>query len=158
MLRLLDSVFIGHSMQSAVRIFAFHPCDEAASSLRFSITQEILLRCQALHGKNVVMRTVFHSCAGCVDGKVDWGHLAAGDAALNAAFTRDGQQYDMIGNEVEHMDLPGQQVPGNDIIAPMGRGRDMVQPAWMTNAGAATAPGSEGVFLVLFEQQPVIEQ
>ncbi|DBA79854.1 TPA: hypothetical protein ACH3X2_007690 [Trebouxia sp. C0005] len=74
-------------------------------------------------------------------GKVEWGHLAAGDAALKAAFTRDGQQYDMIGDEVDHMDPPGRQ--GNDAAAPMGRGRDMVQPAWMTNSGAAAAPGSE---------------
>ena len=77
-----------------------------------------------------------------VGGKVEWGHLAAGNAALKAAFTRDGQQYDMIGDEVDHMDPPGQQ--GNDAAAPMGRGRNMVQPAWMTNTGAAAAPGSEG--------------
>ncbi|KAA6427965.1 MAG: S1 RNA-binding domain containing [Trebouxia sp. A1-2] len=84
-------------------------------------------------------------------GKVEWGHLAAGDAALKAAFTRDGQQYDMIGDEVDHMDPPGRQ--GNDAAAPMGRGRDMVQPAWMTNSGAAAAPGSEaGVHITSVEE------
>ena len=41
MLRLLDTVFIGHSVQSAVRMFAVHACDEATFSLRFFL-QEIL--------------------------------------------------------------------------------------------------------------------
>ena len=73
---------------------------------------------------------------------MEWGHLAAGDAALKAAFTRDGQQYDMLGDEADHVDPTDQQ--GNDAAAPMGRGRDMVQPAWMTKSGAAAAPGSDG--------------
>ena len=80
---------------------------------------------------------------------MDWGHLAAGDAALNAAFTRDGHQYDMLGDEADHMVPSGQQDSANGGTAPMGRGRDMVQPAWMTNPGAAIAPGSEGMPAVM---------
>ena len=76
----------------------------------------------------------------CTGGQVDWGHLAAGDAALNAAFTRDGQQYDMIGDEVEAAAPAAAQT----AAAPMGRGRDAVKPAWMTDDGAAAAPGSGG--------------
>ena len=76
----------------------------------------------------------------CAGGKVDWGHLAVGHAALNAAFTRDGQQYDMLGDEAS-----GQQDSANGGAAPMGQGTDMIQPAWMSNPGAAVALGSEGM-------------
>ena len=69
---------------------------------------------------------------------MEWGHLAAGDAALKAALHQDGQQYDMIGEEVEAL------VPASAQGAPMGRGRDAVKPAWMTHSGAAAAPGSGG--------------
>ena len=76
---------------------------------------------------------------------MDWGHLSAGDAALNAAFTRGGQQYDMIGEEIDDMalDRPVSQ-GGAAPLAPLGRGRGAVQPAWMTNPAAAAAPGSDG--------------
>ncbi len=92
----------------------------------------------------MLQHTPFDDCSCFVGGKVEWGHLAAGDAALNAAFNQEGQQYDMIGDEVDHMEGADRQQPGNDMAAPMGRGRDMVQPAWMTNNGAAAAPGSQG--------------
>ena len=77
-------------------------------------------------------------------GKVEWGHLAAGDAALNAALHQDGQQYDMIGEEVEALVPASAQGAG----PPMGRGRDAVKPAWMTDDGAAAAPGSDGMPVV----------
>lgn len=77
-------------------------------------------------------------------GKVDWGHLSAGDAALNAAFTRGGQQYDMIGEEVDDMALDRLASQGGAApLAPLGRGRGAVQPAWMTNPAATAAPGSD---------------
>lgn len=77
----------------------------------------------------------------CAGGKVEWGHLAAGDAALNAALHQDGQQYDMIGEEVEALVPASAQGAGPS----MGRGRDAVKPAWMTDNGAAAAPGSAGM-------------
>ena len=77
-------------------------------------------------------------------GKVEWGHLAAGDAALNAALHQDGQQYDMIGEEVEALAPAIAQGAG----PPMGRGRDAVKPAWMTDNGAAAAPGSGGTLVL----------
>lgn len=80
----------------------------------------------------------------CAGGKVEWGHLAAGDAALNAALHQDGRQYDMLGEEVEVLVPASVQGAG----APMGRGRDAVKPAWMTDNGAAAAPGSGGMHLV----------
>ena len=72
---------------------------------------------------------------------MEWGHLAAGDAALGAALNKDGHQYDIIGDEVEAM-IPAAAVVA--AAAPMGRGRDAVRPAWMTDDGAAAAPGSGG--------------
>ena len=81
------------------------------------------------------------SFLGCAGGKVEWGHLAAGDAALKAALHQDGQQYDMIGEEAEVLVPASAQGAG----PPMGRGRDAVKPAWMTDNGAAAAPGSGGM-------------
>ena len=51
----------------------------------------------------------------------------------------------MIGEEVEDMalDRPASQ-GGAAALAPLGRGRGPVQPAWMTNPTAAAAPGSDG--------------
>lgn len=70
---------------------------------------------------------------------MEWGHLAAGDAALNAALHQDGQQYEMIGDEVEG--LVAAPAEGG-AAASMGRGRDAVKPAWMTDPSTAAAPGS----------------
>ena len=97
------------------------------------------LRCHDLQRRFTTAHVIsFWVCAG---GKVEWGHLAAGDAALNAALHQDGRQYDMLGEEVEAL-LPATAAGG---VAPMGRGRDAVKPAWMTDNGAAAAPGSGGM-------------
>lgn len=75
---------------------------------------------------------------------MEWGHLAAGDAALNAALHQDGRQYDMIGEEVEEL-VPAAAAlgrGGGGAAPPLGRGRDAVKPAWMTDQGAVAAPGS----------------
>ena len=73
-------------------------------------------------------------------GKVEWGHLAAGDAALKAAFNKDGHQYDIIDDEMEGLGPAAVQAAATSI----GRGRDAVKPAWMTDTGTAAAPGSAG--------------
>ncbi|KAL3145372.1 hypothetical protein ABBQ38_001624 [Trebouxia sp. C0009 RCD-2024] len=86
-------------------------------------------------------------------GKVEWGHLAAGDAALNAALHQDGRQYDMIGDEVEG--LVAAPAEGG-AAAPMGRGRDAVKPAWMTDHNTAAAPGSEQPHISSIEEAMAI--
>lgn len=77
----------------------------------------------------------------CTGGKVEWGHLAAGDAALKAAFNKDGHQYDIIDDEMEGLGPAAAQA----AAAAMGRGRDAVKPAWMMEGGTAAAPGSAGM-------------
>lgn len=84
----------------------------------------------------------------CAGGKIDWGHLAAGDSNLRAAFeTRQGQHYDMLEDDPDVRAGPVSGAdPGSANLAPLGRGRDATQPAWMTNPQAASAPGSNGMY------------
>ena len=79
-------------------------------------------------------------------GKIEWGHLAAGDSNLRAAFeTRQGQHYDMVEDDADTQPAPLSRAgPSGANLAPLGRGQDATKPAWMTHPGGLAAPGSTG--------------
>lgn len=83
-----------------------------------------------------------HTTAG---GRVEWGHLAAGDSNLKAAFERrQGQQYDLVEEEPHTGTVPVSGADDHEVMAPLGRGQDATKPAWMTHPDSAAAPGSTG--------------
>ena len=73
-------------------------------------------------------------------GTIDWGYLNADKVNMDPKYSA----YELVGAEGEGAGLPRGQ-PGNagldDVPGPpMGRGRDMVKPAWMQAEGQQ-APG-----------------
>lgn len=85
-------------------------------------------------------------------GKIEWGHLAAGDSNLRAAFeTRQGQHYDMVEEDPDLRPAPLSGAgPSGANMAPLGRGQDATKPAWMTHPEGPAAPGSAGAFDMIF--------
>ena len=73
-------------------------------------------------------------------GTIDWGYLNADKVNMDPKYSA----YELVGAEGEGAGLPRGQ-PGNAGLddlpgPPMGRGRDMVKPAWMQTEGQQ-APG-----------------
>lgn len=78
------------------------------------------------------------------DGRVEWGHLSAGDHQFGDA----DRHYDLLPDNDE-LAMPVGQMPVASAAGPMGRGRSVVQPAWMTQGipnsqSAAAANPSAG--------------
>ena len=72
-------------------------------------------------------------------GRVDWGHLSAGDTQFGAG----SKQYELLADVDDHAG-PSPQPPAT-AGGPMGRGRGMVLPEWMTQglpAARVLAPGA----------------
>lgn len=83
--------------------------------------------------------------AGSAGGMVEWGHLAAGDSNLKAAFERrQGQQYDLVEEDPDAGAMPLPEGNSQRPMAPLGRGQEATKPAWMTHPDSAAAPGSTG--------------
>ena len=78
------------------------------------------------------------------NGMVHWGHLAAG-----ARLSSDKYGF-VVEDDEEPQQAPGAgradaASPGSKSRAPLGRGRSIVQPAWMTRGVAREAPDTKAV-------------